>query len=230
MEQTTSSSPDQLCASTERVIWTSVDGREVADVRLPLRTRGITQPERKRLRAAIAKFYKKAKREKWDRPTYAKSMCNHASDDFLHCLARFKLEPLASIEHYDFEKADWHTCTNEEALYGRMRYPFDWAGQWHWAVRLGDNLIIDWTARQFDEKAPFPAMWIDELPCEFDDYQRYLMAQRDGYRYFVRDHMVGDDGFPGAEGGRTIRPRRLRTMLQIAPPVSRVEIALARGG
>jgi hypothetical protein len=198
-------------------------------VRLPRQTRGLTREERKRLRAAIAKFYKKAKREKWDKPTYAKDMCNHASDDFLHCLARFKLEPLAAIEHYDFERTSWHTCTQEEAMYGRMRYPFPWCGQWHWAVRVGDNLIIDWTARQFDGKAPFPAMWIDERPNEYDDYERYLMAQRDGYRYFVRDHLVSDDWLSGTDGGYSLRPRRLRTVLQIAPPIPRVEVPSTRG-
>lgn len=201
----------------------------MVEVRLPIHTRGLSLPQRKRLRQAIAKFYKKALREHWDQPKWAKSMCNHASDDFLHCLARFKLEPLADIEHYDFQKADWHTCSHEEAMYGRTRYPFPWCGQWHWAVRVGDNLIIDWTARQFDDKAPFPAMWTDERPCEYEDYRSYLMAQRDGYRYFVKDNMVSDDGFPGRLGRNSCRPQRLRTMLQITPAVSRVEASSSGG-
>jgi len=164
--------------------------------KLPRKTRGLSREARKRLREAIEKFYKRARRERWHKPEYAKCNCNHASDEFLHCLARFKIEHIADIEHYDFQKASWHTCTHEEAMYGRMRYPFPPAGQWHWAVRVGDNLIIDWTARQFDPEAPFPAMWIDDRPPGIFDEDGNRLVPRGRYGDLFGSDLDSDDRLP----------------------------------
>ena len=100
----------------------------------------------KALNEAIASFLPFAEQEGYDDPDSALGMCNHASDEFLHELTKRRIE--GEIEHYE-----------DHILIDQKDYPYGLSDcQFHWAVRVGD-WIIDWTARQFDNAAPFPAIW-----------------------------------------------------------------------
>ena len=102
---------------------------------------------RSALRAAIESFVDYATREKWHTVQGANNRCNVASDAFLHVLSDHGIE--GEIEHYE-----------RDVTLDRVEYPYGDLGgcYYHWAVRVGD-MIIDWTARQFDKDAPFPAVW-----------------------------------------------------------------------
>jgi hypothetical protein len=100
------------------------------------------------LGAAIMDFRVLAEAWGWDTQDGATNACDHASNEFLHHLERLGISD-AEIEHFD-----------GELVLDRHDYPWILPPEsWHWAVRVGDTLI-DWTARQFDETAPFPAIWI----------------------------------------------------------------------
>lgn len=95
----------------------------------------------------IESFLKFATQERYNEHEFALGMCNHASDEFLHELAKFDID-WGEIEHY------------EPGIKADIReYPYPMRGcAWHWAVRL-DEWVLDWTARQFYPNAPFPAVW-----------------------------------------------------------------------
>lgn len=99
------------------------------------------------LEEAIHEFIEQATEQQWHTAAGAENRCNIASDAFLHVLEEYGIE--GEIEHYE-----------REILLDRKEYPYGALGDssYHWAVRVGDT-IIDWTARQFDEQAPFPAVW-----------------------------------------------------------------------
>jgi hypothetical protein len=103
------------------------------------------------LRAAIEAFKPHAEKHGWHTAEDAENSCNQASDDFLHFLEAQGIEE-GEIEHYE-----------RQVILDRKDYPFnDLDGcYYHWAVRVGDHLV-DWTARQFDALAPFPAVWKGE--------------------------------------------------------------------
>ena len=87
-----------------------------------------------------------AQQEGYDDPEFALGMCSHASDEFLHELAKFSIE--GEIEHYEPNNAD-----------DVDDYPYVMKQcAWHWAVRLGE-WVVDWTASQFNPECPFPAVW-----------------------------------------------------------------------
>lgn len=113
---------------------------------IPITSKLVSEP----LRRSITKFLPLAQSEEWDTEDGATGMCGDASDLFLHVLDENGIED-ALIEHYD-----------PEIILDCLDYPFDLTKcRYHWAVRVGD-LIIDWTARQFDADAPFPAIWKEE--------------------------------------------------------------------
>lgn len=101
-----------------------------------------------RVALAIKRFLPEAIDEDLDDPDGAWGQCTESSDSFLHFLDEAGVEG-AVIEHFD-------PCVRQD----RVDYPFgDLIGcSFHWAVRVGD-IVIDWTARQFSDDAPFPAIW-----------------------------------------------------------------------
>jgi len=90
----------------------------------------------------------------------------------LHAESTFKIE--GTIEFYALvEEAFPNDATAVAHDLARFPYAANRTCNWHWAVRVGD-IIVDWTARQFDPNAPFPALWIDRLhgcQCENDTQQ-----------------------------------------------------------
>lgn len=141
----------RCCGSTTHSEWApGIPCGWQEDQLVPKEGHGLLPNVRFALMQAIEEFLPRA-REEWDTPEKAEDNCNYASDEFLHLLKRFGIEGL--IEHYEPE---YHYMDNED-------YPYDFDGecQYHWAVRLG-NIIIDWTARQFNEHAGLPAVWISE--------------------------------------------------------------------
>ena len=88
------------------------------------------------------------------------NMCTEASNSFLVHLEKYGLK--AEIEHYSLNSDAYHEVSDEEVERDLARFPFDTDGcRFHWAVRVGNNLIIDWTARQFCNDAGFPEVWVD---------------------------------------------------------------------
>lgn len=101
------------------------------------------------LNEAIASFLPFAQGEGYDCWAGARDMCNEASDEFLHELAKHGIE--GEIEHYD-----------PSIILDLKDYPHKLSAcSYHWAVRV-EEWVIDWTARQFEEEAPFPAVWKGE--------------------------------------------------------------------
>jgi hypothetical protein len=100
-----------------------------------------------RLRDAIDSFHPIAEEEGWDTPEGAEDQCTEASDRFVRHLMDHGIE--GEIEYYDPNRSQ-----------DRKDYPYEsLAGCWqHWAVRV-NGTIIDWTARQFLDDAPFPAVF-----------------------------------------------------------------------
>lgn len=100
---------------------------------------------------AIEAFLEFAEAEGYSTSEGASDNCNHASDEFLHeLLAEVGIE--GEIEHY-----------GQSVEIDHVDYPYEmpYYVDFHWVVRVGDWLI-DWTARQFEEEAPFPAVWKGE--------------------------------------------------------------------
>ena len=116
---------------------------------VPSEGHGLLEEVRTRLLQAIQEFLPRARLE-FNTPLKADNCCNYASDKFLWVLDRFGIEGL--IEHYEGE--------NPEDI---EDYPYEFSEgcKYHWAVRVG-NVVIDWTARQFDPLAGLPAVWISE--------------------------------------------------------------------
>lgn len=102
-----------------------------------------------RLNEAIESFLPLALSEGWDTPEGASNQCTVASDEFVHWLEKRGNGLVGEIEHYD-----------PDIALDRKDYPYeDLAGCYlHWAVRVGGT-VVDWTARQFTDNAPFPAVY-----------------------------------------------------------------------
>jgi hypothetical protein len=125
---------------------------------IPRKGHGLSKDEYIGLKKAIDSYLPKALEERLDTGEGAGGLCNEISDDFLHELSAFGVEGL--IEYYGFD--DDNDATPERQKQDIDDYPLDVDGcMWHWAVRVG-NLVIDWTAKQFDETANLPAIWISE--------------------------------------------------------------------
>ena len=113
----------------------------------------------RKLKKAIKSFEKFARDNRWHKYQGALDECMNASDCFLYELEKVGLDGI--IEYYDFEAG---SCTRLQSELDVMEYPYHVDVErfrCHWAVRV-NKTIIDWTARQFDEKAPFPAIWTSE--------------------------------------------------------------------
>ena len=111
---------------------------------------------------AIEKFHLVIEGDHLDTPEGADNSCQDASDGFMHVLDDLNL--CGAIEHYSFDIAQWG---EDEVELDTERYPFDLhdRANCHWAVR-SMGYIVDWTARQFDTSAAFPAIWkIGEGDC-----------------------------------------------------------------
>ena len=125
---------------------------------------GLDTDDLARVLLAIRSFMAKAKEQAWHTPDGAEGWCQDASDEFLHELEDVHGFLGADIEHYDFGVGWTKDITREMVLRDTQRFPYAYGvsidTEWHWAVRCG-HLIIDWTARQFDARAPCPALWID---------------------------------------------------------------------
>ncbi len=140
-----------------------------------------------KLKKAVNEHFPKAVQQRYDDEDGAAGLCLEASGEFLETLKkhnftivdpewvedrfidqqRFKTlfnnkkvtSEIASLREYVFTPKD-----KEEAL--RQRYddylddfPFDTDGvAFHFVVKVGE-FIVDWTARQFGQKNPFPAIW-----------------------------------------------------------------------
>lgn len=114
--------------------------------------------------AAIDQFGAYAIENSWNTTCGAAGNCCFASEDFMDMLGELGLPKNSSkLEWYDLQTdTSWHPSLGQVAM-DRARLPFSNIDgcNFHVAVRIG-NVIIDWTARQFDEKAGFPAIWLDE--------------------------------------------------------------------
>ena len=99
------------------------------------------------LEGAISTFLPHAEQEEYNTRAGATDNCTHACDEFLHVLEDFGIE--GDIEYFE-----------PDIYMDMIDYPWGSMGtsRFHWAIRVGD-FVIDWTARQFDEEAPFPAVW-----------------------------------------------------------------------
>jgi len=92
----------------------------------------------------------------------AEGLCLEISCDFLTYLGEVGFD--VSNEQLFLREYIFDPMGKEEALRQKFddhldSFPFDSDGcRFHFVVKVGE-LIIDWTARQFGEKNPFPAIW-----------------------------------------------------------------------
>lgn len=98
-------------------------------------------------------------------PEGAAGMCLDASGHFREILMKCGI---SGRTHRLREYMFYPMTPRERRRKGRDKllhtFPFDSSGcRFHYVVKLGD-LIIDWTARQFGEENPFPAIWIENEP------------------------------------------------------------------
>lgn len=125
------------------------EAEPIGNVR-PVESSGVVPGERTGvpwIDEAIEAFLPTAINEGWGIDEYAEDNCHHASDEFLHKLAELDIDG-ALIEHWD-----------PHIEQDQRDYPYAlWTCSYHWCVRLGEWLI-DWTAAQFDDDAPLPAVW-----------------------------------------------------------------------
>jgi hypothetical protein len=121
-----------------------------------------------KLRKAVEAFIPEAKAEKYDTKKGAHGWCDIASGYFAKTLEKRGF----SSKDYSLREYLFDPITKEEkriAKEDRVLFPFNIekcikSGQYcnfHWVTKVG-KFIVDWTARQFDESAPFPAIWIEE--------------------------------------------------------------------
>lgn len=131
---------------------------EGADVSLPPGITGLHQEEKIFVVNAVNIYMGVALNKGYATRDGAFDNCYQATKDFNNLLLEYDV--CSFIEHYCFS---FKYANKEEVRSDLKRYPFrpDVVCIWHWASRVGDNLIIDWTARQFYPYAPFPAMWVD---------------------------------------------------------------------
>lgn len=106
----------------------------------------VSEEDRLALQDVIQRFISTARRWGFHKPTEALDNCMRASSLFIQEARKHDLKIEMryytgdDLTHYSYNAS---TCVT------------------HYANRLGD-LIIDWTARQFNKHAPFPAIWIDK--------------------------------------------------------------------
>jgi hypothetical protein len=144
------------CPKPRRMRIVQATARDHADDPIPPNHQ-LNEPEYEKLCEAIRAFLPFARESRWSTHSGAWNKCMEASDCFLHELERVGLE--GEIEYYDFEGK---CCTVDEMDLDIREYPFsveEDIHRNHWAVRVG-NIIIDWTARQFNRTASFPAIWV----------------------------------------------------------------------
>jgi hypothetical protein len=130
---------------------------------------------------AMHTFLPHAVEQGLDNAKSAIGRCDDTSLAFREVLLQAGMsEKDCSVEDYAFLAPEWDNqdrhvvVTRSRIIADKKRYPFRLPRpvrcNWHWAVRVG-NVIIDWTARQFDSEAGFPAVWIDNNPPQ-PDYQK----------------------------------------------------------
>lgn len=120
-----------------------------------------------KLRKAVEAFIPEAKAEEYDTKKGAHGYCDIASG----CFAKTLEEWGFSSKDYSLREYLFDPTTKEEKKIAKedrflALFPFSKyskSGQYcnfHCVIKVG-NFIVDWTARQFDETAPFPAIWIE---------------------------------------------------------------------
>lgn len=115
------------------------------------------------LKAAILAHIPKAKDNQFDTAQGAHGWCLEASDEFLHTLEEHGIID-SPLRHYIFQPLNKNEAKEQEEDRFLDSFPFAPGGcHYHFAVKVGD-IVIDWTARQFDARNPFPAIWKE--PCE----------------------------------------------------------------
>lgn len=93
----------------------------------------------------------------------AAGLCLEESGEFIETLREFRKQ-FKEIPRAYFREYIFHPLNDiEERRQKRDRqlrhFPFDSSGcRFHFVVKTG-GFIIDWTARQFGERNPFPAIW-----------------------------------------------------------------------
>ncbi len=92
----------------------------------------------------------------------SEGMCLEASGDFTGTLKAFKIGPgrgKSFIREFIFHPMDRFEKRRQREDKHLSTFPFDSSGyRFHFVVKVGE-FIIDWTARQFGAKNPFPAIW-----------------------------------------------------------------------
>lgn len=155
----------------------SVDHARVADL-LPHR-HGLGRVDATKLAHALIAFsIEVAEPARWHLPEHAFGECADASSEF--CSFIYYRYSLRFLRHqYYFRPSAWTPendrawensgWSHRQAQDDRNRYPYYKSGGHgdHWVSQHG-HLMVDWTARQFQPTAPWPALWIDD-PNETED-------------------------------------------------------------
>lgn len=118
------------------------------------------------LEEAIAAFKKTPEAKRWRRPREAHGDCGAATWRFIQFLkyhfvkeARWAKElhyRACTSRHYPINVKFLTIKENDSILREALRPCGGWTE--HVVVKIG-RLRIDWTARQFDPKSPFPLIW-----------------------------------------------------------------------
>lgn len=115
-----------------------------------------------KLREAVLAYIPKATDNGFDTRDGAIGWCLEASDEFLHILEDHGFDIGTGedfLRHYIFKplnKDEQHKQADDSYL---SSFPFEPRSCcYHFAVKVED-IVIDWTARQFGATNPFPAIW-----------------------------------------------------------------------
>lgn len=115
-----------------------------------------------KLKEAVAAYLPKAKDNGFDTKDGALGWCLEASDEFLHTLEDHGFAIGTGedfLRHYIFNPLNDEEVSIKANDYTLSSFPFDPKScHYHFAVKVED-IIIDWTARQFGAENPFPAIW-----------------------------------------------------------------------
>lgn len=112
---------------------------------------------------AIRFFQPYAEQQTYDTKDGAEGLCLEASDEFIHILIGCGVKPGRGrkfLREYIFDPQN--DKERKRMLTEKYEFPFDPDGcAFHFVVKINE-VVIDWTARQFGDKNPFPAIWREE--------------------------------------------------------------------
>jgi hypothetical protein len=111
----------------------------------------------KALECAIKKFRPTALEYKWNTVEGASGMCIDASGEFIDVLEEFGLKgQMREFIFHPMHPGEEQKMRKDKYL---TTFPFDRRDcAFHFVVKTR-GIIVDWTARQFGCKNPFPAIW-----------------------------------------------------------------------